>query len=82
MDIFILYISFDSEFLHTTFSNRIELKVVVKKDFVEDVTMNYWITGLKSMDFSPLLLVQALLIMGVFIDIVDAGKKNTIQVKS
>ena len=41
MDIFILYISFDSEFLHTTFSNRIELKVVVKKDFVEDVTMNY-----------------------------------------
>ena len=34
------------------------------------------------MDFSPLLLVQALLIMGVFIDIVDAGKKNTIQVKS
>lgn len=82
MDIFILYISFDSEFLHTTFSNRIELKVVVKKDFVEDVTMNYWITGLKSMNFSPLLLVQALLIMGVFIDIVDAGKKNTIQVKS
>lgn len=82
MDIFILYISFDSEFLHTTFSNRIELKVVVKKDFVEDVTMNYWITGLKSMDFSPLLLVQALLIMGIFIDIVDAGKKNTIQVKS
>lgn len=75
MDIFILYISFDSEFLHTTFSNRIELKVVVKKDFVEDVTMNYWITGLKSMDFSPLLLVQALLIMGIFIDIVDAGKK-------
>lgn len=82
MDIFILYINFNSEFLHTTFSNRIELKVVVKKDFVEDVTMNYWITGLKSMDFSPLLLVQALLIMGVFIDIVDAGKKNTIQVKS
>ena len=34
------------------------------------------------MDFSPLLFVQALLIMGVFMDIVDAGKKNTIQVKS
>jgi len=30
------------------------------------------------MDFSPLLLFQALLIMRVFIDIVDAGKKNTI----
>ena len=34
------------------------------------------------MDFSPLLLFQVLLIMGVFIDIVDAGKKNTVQVKS
>ena len=34
------------------------------------------------MDFSPLLLVQALLIVGVFMDIVDAGKKKTIQVKS
>ena len=34
------------------------------------------------MDFSPLLLVQALLIMGVFIDITDAGKKNMTQVKS
>ena len=34
------------------------------------------------MDFSPLLLVQVLLIMGVFIDFVDAGKKNTVQVKS
>ena len=34
------------------------------------------------MDFSPLLFVQALLIMAVFIDIVDAGEKNMIQVKS
>ena len=34
------------------------------------------------MDFSPLLLVQALLMMCVFIDIVDAGEKNMIQVKS
>lgn len=34
------------------------------------------------MDFSPLLLVQALLMMGVFIDTVDAGEKNMIQVKS
>lgn len=34
------------------------------------------------MDFSPLLFVQALLIMGVFIDIVDAGEKNMIKVKS
>jgi len=41
MDIFILYFSFDSDFLHTTLSYPIELKVVVKKDFVEDITMNY-----------------------------------------
>lgn len=41
MDVFILYLSFGSDYLHTIFSYRIELKVVVKKDFVEDITVNY-----------------------------------------